>query len=55
MGEYRLGIYWRWSLTIGISYDGQILIQIPFVDVRISVSDNAKGRNFWNVKNKLIK
>ena len=50
MGEYRLSIYWKWQIAIGISYDGQIVISLPFVEIRISTSKNAWGRNFWNFK-----
>ena len=48
MGEYRISIYWKWQVAIGIEYDGQIVIDIPFVEIRIATSKDAKGRNFWN-------
>jgi len=48
MGEYRLSIYRKWQITLGICYDGQIVIQLPFVVIRISISKNAYGTNLWN-------
>ena len=48
MGEYRLSIYWKYQIIIGIKYDTQIVISIPFVDIRISTNKDSFGRNFWN-------
>ena len=33
MGEYRLSIYWKWQITIGIAYDYQIVIYHSDEDV----------------------
>jgi hypothetical protein len=43
MGEYRLSIYAKWQLGLSISYDGQIVISLPFIDVRLATSSHAKG------------
>ena len=50
MGEYRLSIYLKWQITIGVAYDYQIVIYLPFVDIRISTRKDAGGTNFWNFK-----
>ena len=46
MGEYRLSIYRKWQIILGVCYDGQIVIQLPFVEIRFAVSKNASGTNF---------
>ena len=46
MGEYRLSVYGKWQITLGICYDGQIVIQLPFLEVRVAISKTAHGTNF---------
>jgi len=43
MGEYRLSIYARWQLGLSISFDGQIVIGLPFMNIHIAVSKEAQG------------
>jgi len=43
MGEFRFSIYAKWQLGLSISYDGQIVFRLPFIDIRIAVSKHAKG------------
>lgn len=42
MGEFRLSIYAKWQLGLSISYDGQIVLRLPFIDIRLAVSKHAK-------------
>lgn len=43
MGEYRFSVYTKWQLGVSISFDGQIVLGLPFMDVRFAISKYAKG------------
>jgi hypothetical protein len=43
MGEYRFSVYAKWQLGLSIAFDGQIVIGLPFMDVRFAISKHAKG------------
>jgi hypothetical protein len=43
MGEYRFSVYAKWQLGLSISFDGQIVLGLPFMDVRFAISKHAKG------------
>ena len=43
MGEYRFSVYTKWQLGLAIEFDGQIIIKLPFVDIRFAVSKYASG------------
>lgn len=43
MGEYRFSVYAKWQLGLSISFDGQIVLCLPFIDIRLSISKHAKG------------
>lgn len=43
MGEYRFSVYAKWQLGLSISFDGQIVLRLPFMDVRLAISKHAKG------------
>lgn len=43
MGEYRFSVYAKWQLGLSISFDGQIVLRLPFIDIRIATSKHAKG------------
>jgi hypothetical protein len=43
MGEYRFSVYAKWQIGLSISFDGQIVLRVPFLDIRLSVSKDAKG------------
>lgn len=47
MGEYKFSIYAKWQLGFLISFDGQIVLSLPFVDVRVAVSKYATGFNIF--------
>lgn len=48
MGEYRFSVYARWQLGLSIKFDGQILLSLPFIDVRFAISKYAKGIKIFN-------
>jgi hypothetical protein len=43
MGEYRFSVYAKCQLGLSIAFDEQIIITLPFVDVRFAVSKYASG------------
>jgi hypothetical protein len=43
MGELKFSMYFKWQIAVGIEYDGQIIIRVPFVTTHISLSKYAKG------------
>ena len=43
MGEYRFSVYAKWQLALSFSFDGQIVLGLPFMDVRFAISKHAKG------------
>jgi hypothetical protein len=43
MGEYRFSVYAKWQLGLSISFDGQVVLGLPFMDIRLAISKNAKG------------
>jgi hypothetical protein len=43
MGEYRFSIYAKWQIGLSIYFDGQIVLGLPFMDVRFSISKYAVG------------
>ena len=43
MGELKFSMYFKWQIAVGIEYDGQIIIRVPFITSHISLSKNAKG------------
>jgi len=43
MGEYRFSICAKWQLGFSISFDGQIVLGLPFIDIRYAVSKEAIG------------
>ena len=43
MGELKFSMYFKWSVTVGIEYDGQIIIRMPLLAIHISLSKHAKG------------
>lgn len=44
MGEYRLAVYFNWSIGLTISYEyTQIVLRVPFLDVHIATSKYAHG------------
>jgi hypothetical protein len=49
MGEYRFSVYAKWQLGLSISFDGQIVIGLPFVDIRFAVSKIANGYNILDI------
>jgi hypothetical protein len=36
-------MYAKWQLGFSILFDGQIVLGLPFVDIRFSISKHAKG------------
>jgi hypothetical protein len=48
MGEYRFSVYGKWQIGFSIKFDGQIVLSIPFVDIRLSISKQAKGIEIFN-------
>ena len=48
MGEYRFSIYQKWQLGFSIKFDGQIVLGLPFIDIRIAISKHAKGIEIFN-------
>ena len=52
MGAYRLAIYFKWQLALGLGYEyGFIVINLPFSKVMICTGRDAKGTNL-KYKNK---
>lgn len=49
MGEYRFSVYAKWQLGLSISFDGQIVLSLPFLDIRLAVSKIASGYNILNI------
>jgi hypothetical protein len=43
MGEYKFSVYLKWQLGLSIKFDGQIVVGLPFMDVRFSISKHSKG------------
>ena len=43
MGELKFSMYFKWQIAVGIEYDGQIIIRMPFITTHISLSKYAKG------------
>ena len=43
MGELKFSMYFKWQIAVGIEYDGQIIIRVPFITTHISLSKYAKG------------
>ena len=43
MGELKFSMYFKWQIAVGIEYNGQIIIRVPFITTHISLSKNAKG------------
>jgi len=43
MGEYRFSIYAKWQLGLSISFDGQIVIGLPFLNIHFATSKYASG------------
>jgi hypothetical protein len=43
MGEYRFSISVKWQLGLSLSFDGQIVLGLPFIDIRYAVSKEARG------------
>lgn len=43
MGEYIFSVYAKWQLGFNIQFNGQIVLSIPFLDFRLSISKYAKG------------
>jgi len=48
MGEYRFSVYAKWQIGFSIKFDGQIVLSIPFVDIRLAISKHAKGIEIFN-------
>jgi hypothetical protein len=48
MGEYRFSVYTKWQIGFSIKFDGQIVLSIPFMDIRLAISKNAKGIEIFN-------
>lgn len=49
MGEYRFSVYAKWQLGLSILFDGQIVLVLPFMDVRFAISKHAKGIGFFGL------
>jgi len=48
MGEYRFSIYAKKQLGFMLAIDySQLVISVPFIDIRLSFSKNAKGTNLF--------
>ena len=43
MGEYRFSVYAKWQLGLSISFDGQIVLGLPFFNIHFSTSKYASG------------
>lgn len=43
MGEYRFSIYLKWQLGFNLLFDSQIVLTIPFMDLRFAISKDAHG------------
>ncbi len=43
MGEYRLSVYGKWQIGFSISFNGQIVIGLPFLDIHFAISKHAYG------------
>lgn len=43
MGEYKFSMYFKKQIALGIEFNGQIIIIIPFVNIHISISKHSKG------------
>ena len=48
MGEYRFSVYAKWQIGFSIKFDGQIVLSIPFMYIRLAISKNAKGIEIFN-------
>ena len=48
MGEFKFEIYLVWQIGLSLGYDGQIVIRLPLLEVRFSVSKRAKGINIFD-------
>lgn len=48
MGEYRFSVYSKWQIGLSISFNGQIVIGLPFVDIHIAIRREARGYNFFD-------
>lgn len=46
--EYRLSFYKKLQISFGICYDGQIVIELPFLEIRVAISKEAHGTNLWD-------
>jgi hypothetical protein len=47
MQEYRLSVYFKIQLGFSICFDGQYVLSLPFVDIRLSLKKQAKGFYFF--------
>jgi hypothetical protein len=47
MGENRFSVYAKWQLGLSIGFDGQIFLILPFLEVRFSISKEAKGMEIF--------
>ena len=47
MGEYRFSVYFKLQFGLSISFDGQIVLGLPFMDVRFAISKHAKGAEIF--------
>ena len=52
MGAYRLAIYFKWQISIGVGYEyGFIVINLPLTKIMICTKKGAKGNNLKYSKN----
>ena len=43
MKENRFSVYAKWQIGLSISFDGQIVIGLPFLNLHFAISKEAKG------------
>lgn len=49
MSEYRFSVYAKYQLGICLKFDGQIVIELAFIEIRIAVTKEAHGFNFFGL------
>lgn len=54
MGAYRLAIYFKWQIALGLGFEyGFITIHLPLTKIMICTLKGAKGTNLKYSKNEL--
>lgn len=49
MGEYKFSMYFKKQIALGIQFNGQIIIIVPFINIHISISKYSKGVEIFGI------